>query len=136
MPRKTNVIEIEIHPRPTKGEDGKPLLYVRPAKGHKKSFKELEDFCNKYRNLRTGELQMVMDIMMDVLHAEREVFRSGVVKVFEIDDGRFWDADFVQVRMARGEIRAVSAVWHDETTHLKIRFRRDEALQVFADNSV
>ena len=40
MPRKTNGIEIEIHPRPTKGEDGRPLLYVRPAlvllplKGH------------------------------------------------------------------------------------------------------
>ena len=57
MPRKTDGIEIEIHPRPTKGEDGKPLLYVRPAKGRKKSFKDLEDFCNKYRNLRTGELQ-------------------------------------------------------------------------------
>ena len=50
MPRKTNGIEFEIHPRPTKGEDGKPLLYVRPAKGQKKSFKDLETFCNKYRN--------------------------------------------------------------------------------------
>ena len=28
MPRKTDGIEFEIHPRPTKGEDGKPLLYV------------------------------------------------------------------------------------------------------------
>ena len=54
MPRKTDGIEVEIHPRPTKGEDGKPLLYVRLAKGRKKSFKQLEDFCNKYRNLRTG----------------------------------------------------------------------------------
>ena len=67
MPRKTDGIEFEIHPRPTKGEDGKPLLYVRPAKGRKKSFKELEDFCNKYRNLRTGELQMVFDVVMDVV---------------------------------------------------------------------
>ena len=67
MPRKTNGIEFEIHPRPTKGEDGKPLLYVRPAKGRKKSFKELEDFCNKYRNLRTGEMQMVFDVVMDVV---------------------------------------------------------------------
>ena len=41
MPRKTNGIEFEIHPRPTKGEDGQPLLYVRPAKGRKKSFKQL-----------------------------------------------------------------------------------------------
>ena len=67
MPRKTDGIEFEIHPRPTKGEDGKPLLYVRPAKGRKKSFKDLEDFCNKYRNLRPGEMQMVFDVMMDVV---------------------------------------------------------------------
>ena len=67
MPRKTDGIEVEIHPRPTKGEDGKPLLYVRPAKGRKKSFKQLEDFCNKYRNLRTGELQMVFDVVIDVV---------------------------------------------------------------------
>ena len=67
MPRKTDGIEFEIHPRPTKGEDGKPLLYVRPAKGRKKSFKELEQFCNKYRGLHTGELQMMFDIVMDVV---------------------------------------------------------------------
>ena len=54
MPRKTDGIEFEIHPRPTKGEDGKPLLYVRPAKGRKKGFKELDDFCTKYRSMRTG----------------------------------------------------------------------------------
>ena len=46
MPRKTDGIEIEIHPGPKKGEDGKPLLYVRPAKGHKKTFKELEEWVN------------------------------------------------------------------------------------------
>ena len=67
MPRKTDGIEFEIHPRPTKGKDGKPLLYVRPAKGRKKSFKDLETFCNKYRNLLTGELQMVMDVVMEVV---------------------------------------------------------------------
>ena len=61
------ILQFEIHPRPTKGEDGKPLLYVRPAKGRKKSFKQLEDFCNKYRNLRTGELQMVFDVVIDVV---------------------------------------------------------------------
>jgi len=67
MPRKTDGIEFEIHPRPTKGEDGKPLLYVRPAKGRKKSFKDLETFCNKYRNLQAGELQRVLNIVMDVV---------------------------------------------------------------------
>ena len=67
MPRKTDGIEFEIHPRPTKGEDGKPLLYVRPAKGRKRSFKDLETFCNKYRNLRPGELKMAFDVVMDVV---------------------------------------------------------------------
>ena len=65
MPRKTNGIEFEIHPRPTKGEDGKPLLYVRPAKGMKKSFKQLDDYCTKYSGLRTGQLQQVFDILME-----------------------------------------------------------------------
>lgn len=65
MPRKTNGIEFEIHPRPTKGEDGKPLLYVRPAKGMKKSFKQLDDYCTKYCGLRTGQLQQVFDILME-----------------------------------------------------------------------
>ncbi len=55
MPRKTDGIEFEIHPRPTKGEDGKPLLYVRPAKGRKKSFKQLEDLFKEHveRIIRT-----------------------------------------------------------------------------------
>ena len=66
MPRKTDGIEIEIHPGPKKGEDGKPLLYVRPAKGRKKSFKDLDDFCTKYRGLRTGEMRQVFDVLMDV----------------------------------------------------------------------
>ena len=65
MPRKTNGIEFEIHPRPTKGEDGKPLLYVRPAKGMKKSFKQLDDYCTKYCGLRTGQLQQVFDILKE-----------------------------------------------------------------------
>jgi hypothetical protein len=66
MPRKTNGIEFEVHPRPTKGDDGKPLLYVRPVKGRKKTFKDLETFCSKYRGLRTGELQQVFGVVMEV----------------------------------------------------------------------
>ena len=61
MPRKTDGIEFEIHPRPTKGEDGKPLLYVRPARGRKKSFKELDTYATKYLGLRPGEKQMVFE---------------------------------------------------------------------------
>ena len=66
MPRKTDGIEFEIHPRPTKGEDGKPLLYVRPAKGQKKSFRQLEAFGTQYRGLRTGEMQQVLDVLMEI----------------------------------------------------------------------
>ena len=67
MPRKTNGIEFEIHPRPTKGEDGKPLLYVRPAKGRKRSFKYLDDYCTKYRGVRPGEIQQVFDVVMETV---------------------------------------------------------------------
>lgn len=67
MPRKTDGIEFEIHPRPTKGEDGRPLLYVRPVKGRKKSYKELEAFCNTHYGLRPGELRMVFDVMKEVV---------------------------------------------------------------------
>ena len=31
MPRKKDGMLVEFYPRPTTGEDGKPLLYVRPA---------------------------------------------------------------------------------------------------------
>ena len=31
MPRKTNGIEFELHPSPKRDEEGKPLLYARPA---------------------------------------------------------------------------------------------------------
>lgn len=67
MPRKTDGIEFEIHPRPTKGEDGKPLLYVRPAKGMKKNFRDLEDFCHKYRGLRPGEINQSFTVAMEVI---------------------------------------------------------------------
>ena len=67
MPRKTDGIEFEIHPRPTKGEDGKPLLYVRPAKGRKRSFKYLDDYCTKYRGVRPGEIQQVFDVVMETV---------------------------------------------------------------------
>ena len=67
MPRKTDGIEFEVHPRPTKGDDGKPLLYVRLAKGQKKSFRDLETFCCKYRGMRTGEMQYVFNVLQEVV---------------------------------------------------------------------
>lgn len=66
MPRKTNGIEIEIHPGPRKGEDGKPLLYVRPAKGHKKTVADMELFCAKYRGLSRSEFIRVFELALEV----------------------------------------------------------------------
>ena len=31
MPRKTDGVLFELQPRPTKGDDGKPLLYAKPV---------------------------------------------------------------------------------------------------------
>ena len=66
MPRKTDGIEFEIHPRPTKGEDGKPLLYVRPAKGRKKTVDDMEQFCTKYRGLSKGEFIRVFETALEL----------------------------------------------------------------------
>ena len=40
MPRKTDGMLFELQPRPTSGEDGKPLLYARPAAPVKRTMKE------------------------------------------------------------------------------------------------
>ena len=66
MPRKTDGIEFEIHPRPTKGEDGKPLLYVRPAKGRRKSMEQLEELCEEKHMIPKGEVHRVFEAVLDV----------------------------------------------------------------------
>ena len=44
MPRKKKGLKFELLPRPTKDENGKPLLYARPAIRRKWSMKWLDDF--------------------------------------------------------------------------------------------
>lgn len=66
MPRKTTGMEFELYPRPTKGEDGKPLLYARPVTKQKVSMRQLDDFCNKYRGMRAGEMSRLFDCFIDV----------------------------------------------------------------------
>ena len=56
MPRKTDGIPFELHPRPTKDEDGKALLYARPVGGRKLSIAFLDDYCAKYKRMQPGEL--------------------------------------------------------------------------------
>ena len=66
MPRKTDGIEFEIHPGPKKDKDGKPLLYVRPAKGYKKTVDDMEQFCTKYRGLPKGEFIRVFETALEL----------------------------------------------------------------------
>lgn len=66
MPRKKKGMKFELLPRPTKGEDGKPLLYAHPAIGRKWSMQWLDDFCNKYRGMSKGEMTRVFEAFLDV----------------------------------------------------------------------
>ncbi len=70
MPRKKKGLKFELLPRPTKDENGKPLLYARPAIRRKWSMKWLDDFCNKYRGLQKGELEHAFNTFLDaaVIH--------------------------------------------------------------------
>jgi hypothetical protein len=47
MPLKTDGILFELLPRPTKGEDGKPLLYAQPVIERKHTLDNIDDFCAK-----------------------------------------------------------------------------------------
>ena len=66
MPKKTDGIPFELHPRPTRGADGKPLLYARPVKGRKIDLDYIDDFCAKSRNLHPGDVKHVFNKVMDV----------------------------------------------------------------------
>ena len=66
MPRKKDGMKYELLPRPTKGPDGRPLLYPRPALGIKYSMRHIDDFCNKYRGMHQGEMTRALEGFIDV----------------------------------------------------------------------
>lgn len=66
MPRKTDGILFELHPRPTKGDDGKPLLYALPVIERKYDLDDIDDFCAKYRHTSKGEIKLLFDLFSDV----------------------------------------------------------------------
>lgn len=66
MPRKTEGMFFELHPSPKKGEDGKPLLYARPASDCKVTMKNVEDFCVEYRGMHRGQMTICMETFIDV----------------------------------------------------------------------
>lgn len=67
MPRKKDGMEIVLLPRPTKGEDGKKLLYARPASTTKWDMRALDDFAHKYRGMQKGELIHSSECLMEVI---------------------------------------------------------------------
>lgn len=67
MPRKTNGILFELQPRPTKGEDGKPLLYAQPVIKHKYNLDAIDDFCAKYRHMNKGEMKLFFGVLEEVV---------------------------------------------------------------------
>ena len=66
MPRKTDGVLFELQPRPTKGEDGKPLLYAQPVIERKYNIDDIDEFCNKYRHTSKGEMKYFFNLLEEV----------------------------------------------------------------------
>ena len=67
MPRKTDGIEFDIHPGPNKDEDGKPLLYVRTAKGNKLTKQQFLSRCKKNHQVYADTIEPVLEAVIDEL---------------------------------------------------------------------
>ncbi len=66
MPRKDDGILFEPQPRPTKGDDGKPLLYAHPVIERKYDLDAIDEFCAKYRHTSKGEIKHLFDLFSEV----------------------------------------------------------------------
>ena len=66
MPRKTDGIPFELQPRPTKGEDGKPLLYAQPVIERKYTLDDIDKFCANYRHRSKGEMLSFFSLLEEV----------------------------------------------------------------------
>ena len=66
MPRKTNGVLYELYPRPTKDEDGKPLLYAEPVITMKHSTRGLDEFCADYRGMTRHEVENALEVACNV----------------------------------------------------------------------
>jgi len=65
MPRKTDGMPFELFTRPTKGEDGKPLLYARPAAPYKRTMKDVETYCG-FKGVSTGIVDIAFETFIEV----------------------------------------------------------------------
>lgn len=66
MPRKTDGILFELQPRPTKGDDGKPLLYAQPVVERRCDVDAIDEFCAKYRHTSKGEIKHLFDLFSEI----------------------------------------------------------------------
>ena len=66
MPRKTNGVLYELYPRPTKDEDGKPLLYAEPVITMKHSTRGLDEFRADYRGMTRHEVENALEVACNV----------------------------------------------------------------------
>ena len=66
MPRKKDGMKYQLLPRPTKGKDGKPLLYARPAIGVKYSMRTIDEFCHLHRGMHAGEMTRAFCTFLEV----------------------------------------------------------------------
>ena len=65
MPRKTDGMPFELYTRPTNGEDGKPLLYARPAAPYKRTMKDVENYSG-YRGISKGTVDIAFETFIEV----------------------------------------------------------------------
>lgn len=65
MPRKTDGMPFELFTRPTNGEDGKPLLFARPAAPYKRTMKDVETYCG-FRGVNAGIVNIAFETFMEV----------------------------------------------------------------------
>ena len=66
MPQKTDGILFELHPRPTRDEEGRPLLYAQAVIGRKYTIDDIDDFCAKYRHTSRGEILRLCGLLEEV----------------------------------------------------------------------
>ena len=66
MPKKKYGLKFVLHPQPTKGEDGKPLLYARPASNFKYTMRRVDDWCHENRGQYQGEITRYFESFLDV----------------------------------------------------------------------
>ena len=66
MPKKKDGMLFELLPRPTKGEDGQPLLYAHPAIGFKYTMEAIDEYCLKYRGMPHDQMAHLFEGFLSV----------------------------------------------------------------------